>query len=1076
MKLSKFTAILAILLISILAIGAVSAESVDDTDIVTITEGDGGDIQESIEPTESIDNIGTADTADMIVEDDGSAVRDEGANSYDLDDDSYSTYFNVDGTTTGALSADGNYSLNLGTLTNKDIKIDSGSNINITAKDGAGFINNGTITIGDGAGSAGSIIISGLTFTNINKDGIVVKQYSNKVTIDDNKFNLTYDSSYSDSPMAIVTKGYVDETTITNNKIIMNSAADYTYGIDLAYYITWTEYGSSNAEHFYLANNDINIVSTTNSGMGEGMYLDSIINSVIENNYINVVTENAAVANYGMQVSDSWGFLNTPFASSPYNITIKNNTVVLDSADMAYGITVISLWPYDEAYETIVKDITISANDVTINSQTGAVGIGAKSSDVSITDNKVNISADVSKDVQAYADPAFGNESYAIFVNNFDKDNGYYVNNTVTGNIIVSNVQAIKTTKDDDNVQPLTIENNEIQQILIDDDTYDTYFNVDGTIKDDAPISANYILLLGDLNDKKLVIDIPLTINAVPNKKLVNSIINLIAGADNTVIEGLTMEFTGDENTGSVGIIYIKEVSNVTISNNKITVPNFVDKPDASWGSSVYAIEVESGALGCNDIIIANNLIDIKGNNSYLYGIDVFQTWGSENRNKNINVFENNVTINGGSRMAEGIYISASDDVVVNGNNICTISDGAAYGIATDQLKDAMITSNNITAESATMAYGITATTSGSNVTIRGNDVNTKGTGAVGVGINKQDGITIEDNTIVIDGGDFTTITSYDSLGTANAAILVGEGNTNIKLSGNNVSETSAVRLNSTIEVNNLSLTAAPSGNGNLEMVLKTISGSILKNQTINVVFNNQMFELTTDDKGVARLPFALNKAGIYNVNIFYLGDDNYRGFDTSAKITINKLATKTSSADKTYLATLNGKTITATLKDAKGNVLANKALTFVVNGKSYTVKTNAKGIATLKLSLTAAKTYTVSIKFAGDSVYDASAVSAKFKLNKEKTKITAPKKTFKKSAKTKKVVITLKNSKGKAIAKKKVTLIVNKKKYTVKTNKKGKASIKVKLTKKGTFKYTVKFAGDSQYKSVKKAGKIRIK
>ena len=81
-----------------------------------------------------------------------------------------------------------------------------------------------------------------------------------------------------------------------------------------------------------------------------------------------------------------------------------------------------------------------------------------------------------------------------------------------------------------------------------------------------------------------------------------------------------------------------------------------------------------------------------------------------------------------------------------------------------------------------------------------------------------------------------------------------------------------------------------------------------------------------------------------------------------------------------------------------------------------------------------------------------------------------------KRTAKTKKVVITLKNSKGKAIAKKKVTLIVNKKKYTVKTNKKGKATFKVKLTKKGTFKYTAKFAGDTQYKAVKKAGKIKIK
>ena len=250
----------------------------------------------------------------------------------------------------------------------------------------------------------------------------------------------------------------------------------------------------------------------------------------------------------------------------------------------------------------------------------------------------------------------------------------------------------------------------------------------------------------------------------------------------------------------------------------------------------------------------------------------------------------------------------------------------------------------------------------------------------------------------------------------------------------------------------------------------------VLANQVVKVVFNNQMYELTTNANGVAKLSFALNKAGTYNVEFFYLGDDNYRGSDATAKIKINKIATKTTSAAKTYLATASSKAISATLKDAKGNLLANKKVTFTVNGKTYSAKTNNKGVATVKLALTAAKTYTVSIKFAGDNVYAASTVSAKVKLNKEATKINAPAKTFKRKAKTKKVVITLKNSKNKVVANKKVVLTVNKKNYTVKTNKKGQATFNIKLTKKGTFKYTVKFAGDSQYKAVKKTGKIKIK
>ena len=127
--------------------------------------------------------------------------------------------------------------------------------------------------------------------------------------------------------------------------------------------------------------------------------------------------------------------------------------------DLAYGISVISLWGYDEDYEEIVKDMVISGNDVTINTQTEGVGISASSSDVSITDNKVTLFAE-GNPVQAYTDGYIGNISYAIYVNNFNKDMGYFVNNTVTGNTIVANVQGIKVAKEEDDVQPLLVKDN----------------------------------------------------------------------------------------------------------------------------------------------------------------------------------------------------------------------------------------------------------------------------------------------------------------------------------------------------------------------------------------------------------------------------------------------------------------------------------------------------------------------------------------------------------------------------------------------------------------------------------------
>ena len=72
---------------------------------------------------------------------------------------------------------------------------------------------------------------------------------------------------------------------------------------------------------------------------------------------------------------------------------------------------------------------------------------------------------------------------------------------------------------------------------------------------------------------------------------------------------------------------------------------------------------------------------------------------------------------------------------------------------------------------------------------------------------------------------------------------------------------------------------------------------------------------------------------------------------------------------------------------------------------------------------------------------------------------------------------MTLKNTKGKAIKKAKVTLKVKGKKYNAKTNSKGKATFKIKkLTKKGKYKATIKFSGNKYYKKATKKVKITVK
>ena len=168
-------------------------------------------------------------------------------------------------------------------------------------------------------------------------------------------------------------------------------------------------------------------------------------------------------------------------------------------------------------------------------------------------------------------------------------------------------------------------------------------------------------------------------------------------------------------------------------------------------------------------------------------------------------------------------------------------------------------------------------------------------------------------------------------------------------------------------------------------------------------------------------------------------------------------------------------KTLSVTLKDANGKAIANKTITYSINGVTKTTKTDANGIVKIAVNQAKAGTYYYSICFLGDNDYKSAFKTVKVTVNKQATKAVFKAKTFKVKA-TKKVSFTLKDASGKAIKGKKITFKVGKKTYTAKTNAKGVATVKVKLTKKGKYTVTAKFAGDSTYKAITKKAKITVK
>ena len=279
------------------------------------------------------------------------------------------------------------------------------------------------------------------------------------------------------------------------------------------------------------------------------------------------------------------------------------------------------------------------------------------------------------------------------------------------------------------------------------------------------------------------------------------------------------------------------------------------------------------------------------------------------------------------------------------------------------------------------------------------------------------------------------------------------------------------VKGNSTLKVNDMAFDYGSTGSTTVEFInALNVTAEVVDHKEAVVTVNGTVITVSN------------LTAGTYTLKVTTITNDDYNNVTETAKITVNKLNAAITAESAAYVINYGG-TYTVILKDANGIAFAGQTVTFTLNGKNIaTAVTDAKGSASIKLTAAILKTAKAGarnlvISFAGDNIYNAASKTVKITINKEKTKIAAKKKTFKKSKKVKKYKITLKDSKGKAIKKAQVTIKIKKKTYKAKTNSKGKATFKIKkLTKKGTYKAKITYKGNSCYKKATKTVKIKIK
>lgn len=240
--------------------------------------------------------------------------------------------------------------------------------------------------------------------------------------------------------------------------------------------------------------------------------------------------------------------------------------------------------------------------------------------------------------------------------------------------------------------------------------------------------------------------------------------------------------------------------------------------------------------------------------------------------------------------------------------------------------------------------------------------------------------------------------------------------------------------------------------NSNYVITLHDQFGNKMVNKTVILTLNNVDYEKVSDENGEISLNINLDP-GNYEVNV--LNPKSKESFSQNIKITPRL-------TDNINIVMYYGANSLYKVKvhDDNGNILSGESLKIIINSKSYSVKSDSKGFASVNLKKFAVNTYFVTVTYKGFKVSNKITI---------KPVLTAKNKSIKKG-KTLKFTAKLVNSKGKPVKGKKITFKIKGKKYSAKTNKKGVATIKVKKLKVG--KYSIK----TSYAKVKISNRIVVK
>lgn len=517
----------------------------------------------------------------------------------------------------------------------------------------------------------------------------------------------------------------------------------------------------------------------------------------------------------------------------------------------------------------------------------------------------------------------------------------------------------------------------------------------------------NDTIFIGSLTKKILVIDQKLNIIGKEDNCLTVCEITLSSTASGSKVDGLNFKGTNYAYLSLKGYSYIaleKGIKDVDVVNNYFNISG-----DGRLVSAIELIADDNNAI--SNINIINNTIVIDSSGENAYGI-----YASSNKAESLNkisIIDNDISINGTEHI-EALYLYRISDSIITDNVIRAFANSSeeiidAYGINAYYVNDLNITENSINTTSSKSAFALTLSES-NKVNVLDNEINADGISAIGLGLtgSSSKDINLMNNNLTVNAGNYSSIDTYDDkFGTGANGIVVSDGASaniyNNKLEGNASSmntsgageitnrptvdpEPAIIKLNSKFSYAPITVfAAANSGESNnvyFKVRLLDDSNNVIKSRTVIIRFGGVDYKVGTDSNGIAQLMVNLPAAGTYGFSVRFDGDDNYKASSGNYNLIVKKNTVKITVKTKKVKKSKSKRTVKFVFKTSKNKVLKSKKVKLTINKKTYTVKTNKKGLATFKVKLpNKKKSYKYKLAFAGDKMNSAKSMSGKLKV-----------------------------------------------------------------------------------------------